>query len=478
MTDLTAAVPEIFLAVCACFLLLFGTVRRLDAFVWTSRLSALALLGALVLVCLQDHVLGAFDGLYISDPFGRFAKTLILGAGSAAVLMAVPYLQKIRTARAEYPALILFSALGMMLMASAADLTVLYVGLEMQSLALYILVTFRRDHISGSEAGLKYFVLGALSSGMLLYGLSLLYGFAGGTRFSLLAAALDGKAHLPLGAYFGFGFVLAGLAFKLSLVPFHMWTPDVYEKAPTSVSFFLASAAKVAAVALFVRVFVQIFGGIESAWQQVLLVLAVASMFLGAIGGLVQTRLKRLLAYSAITNMGTALVGLIAYGPDGVGALLIYVALYTLATLGAFGILHALRRDGQMVDGLADLAGLSESHPYFAALMAFFMFSLAGVPPLAGFFGKYFVFAAAVQKGLWALALAGVLASVLAAGYYLRVVKALYFDERTDDVLDQVPEWSLRLLTTGAAVAIACLVVFPGWLTDKAALAAQGLWGG
>lgn len=477
MNNLSFAAPEIFLALGACAVLLAGVLPVRRAFSIATGMGLAVLAGtAVFLFYVQGGV--AFGGMLTTDAFARYGQVFILAAGGGALLLAVPYLEKIGAAHAEYPALVLFATLGMMLMAGATDLTVLYAGLELQSLGLAILATLRRDHAAASEAGLKYFILSALASGILLYGLSLLYGLTGGTRFALLAELLRGDG-LSLGAWVALAFVLAGFAFKISIVPFHMWTPDVYERAPTCVTFFFASAAKIAALCLLVRLAAQPFAAMMPKAQQVMAVLAVASMYVGALGGLPQTRLKRLLAYSAIANMGTALVGLAVGGAEGTAALLIYAAFYLVGTLGAFAALLALHRKGEPVDGLADMAGLSETHPVLAGLMALFMFSLAGVPPLLGFFGKYFIFLAAVEKGAYALTILGVLASVVAAGYYLKVVKTMYFDPLpVGRDLDPAPYGATRIVLGAAAFLIFALLVFPAVLTDSATSAAASLWNG
>jgi NADH-quinone oxidoreductase subunit N len=377
----------------------------------------------------------AFDGLYRADAFAGFAKILIYIASAVAIVMAPGFFE--RTAgddlRPEYPVLILLSACGMGIMVSASDLLTLYVGLELQSLAAYVLASFMRRDTRSAEAGLKYFVLGALASGILLYGISLVYGFSGTTVFDGIAQAYAADAASSvksLGLIFGLVFVFAGLAFKISAVPFHMWTPDVYEGAPTPVTAFFASAPKVAAMALAVRVAVEAMGPAFDQWRQIVIFAALASIIFGAIAAIGQSNVKRLLAYSSINNVGFALIGLAAGTAAGVASVLTYLAIYIAMTLGSFLVVLQMRtEDGEQVETLASLAGMSRTRPGLAAAMAMFMFSLAGIPPLFGFYAKFAVFDAAVAAGLFPLAAVGIAASTIGAYYYLRVVKTMYFDE-------------------------------------------------
>ncbi len=372
----------------------------------------------------------AYGGLYRADAFAAFAKVLIYIAAGVSILLAPNFFQ--RTAgddlRPEYPVLILLSAAGMGMMVSAGDLLTLYVGLELQSLAAYVLASFMRRDTRSAEAGLKYFVLGALASGILLYGISLVYGFTGTTLFSSIATAY-GAGH-SMGLTFGLVFVFAGLAFKISAVPFHMWTPDVYEGAPTPVTAFFASAPKVAAMAMAVRVAVEAMGPATDQWRQIVIFASLASIIFGAVAAIGQTNIKRLLAYSSINNVGFALVGLAAGTQQGVSAVLMYLTIYVAMTLGSFLIVLQMRdADGQPVETIASLAGLSKTRPMLALALATFMFSLAGIPPLFGFYAKFAVFSAAVQAGLFPFAVVGIAASVIGAYYYLRVVKTMYFDD-------------------------------------------------
>jgi NADH-quinone oxidoreductase subunit N len=385
-----------------------------------------------------------FDGLYIADGFAAFAKILIYVAAAASLVAASGWFIRDRDYRAEYPCLILLSCVGMGMMVSAGDLLTLYVGLELQSLSAYVLASFQRRDNRSAEAGLKYFVLGALASGILLYGVSLLYGFTGSTLFGDINAAL-GRDGVSTGELFGIVFVLAGIAFKVSAVPFHMWTPDVYEGAPTPVTAFFASAPKVAAMALLTRVAVEALGPATFEWRQIVIFMALASTILGGIAAIGQPNIKRLLAYSSINNVGFALIGLAAATRYGIASVLFYMAVYTAMTLGTFLVVLRMRdADGRPVESISSLSGLSTTRPWLAAGMAIFMFSLAGVPPLFGFWPKFLVFDAAVRADLTWLAAVGIATSVISAYYYLKIVKTMYFDDpapafaETDDVPQSV----------------------------------------
>ncbi len=388
--------------------------------------TAILLLGAAAVAsCSASGV--AFGGQYTADAFSAFAKVLTFGAAAVALLLAPRWFAQEDQLRAEYPVLVLFAAAGMGMMISATNLLSLYVGIELNSLAAYVLASFVRNDSRAAEAGLKYFVLGALASGILLYGMSLLYGFSGTTQYAGIAAAL--KDGVSIGELFGIVFVLAGIAFKVSAVPFHMWTPDVYEGAPTPVTTFFASAPKVAAIAMLVRISVTALGPATGAWQQILIFMALASIILGAVGAIGQSNIKRLLGYSSINNIGFALVGLAAGTQQGVAAIMSYMAIYVVMTLGAFACVMQMRKaDGTHVEDIASLSGLSQHNKPLAAALAILMFSLAGIPPLFGFWGKFLVFQAAVAAGLLPLAAVGIAASVIGAYYYLRIIKVMYFD--------------------------------------------------
>jgi NADH-quinone oxidoreductase subunit N len=428
LPNLMPAYPELLLAVGAMVLLLAGVIRKKPSVDRLSRVSVFLLMGALLVLWLLDSGrIVTFNGLFVMDEFGLFMKTLVILGSAAAILMSGPYLKEKQIRNYEYPVLIVLATLGMMMMISANDFMALYMGLELQSLCLYVLAAINRDRQRSSEAGLKYFVLGALSSGLLLYGISLVYGFAGSTSFEALALAFTDGA--PTGVVVGIVFIVAGLAFKISAVPFHMWTPDVYEGAPTPVAAFFAAAPKVAAMALVLRVLFGSFPELDEVWRQIIVLLSVLSMALGAFVAIVQTNIKRLMAYSSIGHVGYALIGVAAGTEMGVQGVLIYMAIYMTMTLGAFVcILNMRDRDG-MSEEISDLAGLSERAPLMALALAILMFSLAGIPLLAGFFGKLYVFMAAVNAGLYTLAVFGVITSVVAAYYYVRIVKIMYFDE-------------------------------------------------
>jgi len=462
--------PELTLAVGALVLLMIGAFggERTSSLVNTLAM-LLVLVAALVLVFQAEDGI-TFSGAFVLDPFARFMKLLALIGSGFAILMSSGYSKREKIDRFEYPVLILLATLGMMLMISANDLIALYLGLELQSLALYVIAASNRESVKSTEAGLKYFVLGALSSGMLLYGISLIYGFTGNTQFQGVATALS-SGPISVGVVFGLVFVIAGLAFKVSAVPFHMWTPDVYEGAPTSVTAFLAAAPKAAAMALLVRVLVGPLGAATTDWQQVITFIAIASMILGAFAAIGQRNIKRLMAYSSIGHMGFALVGLAAGTEAGVQGVLIYMAIYVAMTLGAFAVILFMRRQGQMVENTSDLAGMSRTHPVVAFIFAMILFSLAGIPPLAGFFAKFYVFLAAIDAQLYVLSVIGVLSSVVGAYYYLRLVKIMYFDEPAGAFEPMSPELRVVLGLSGVFVILFVFVASP--LATAASVAAK-----
>jgi NADH-quinone oxidoreductase subunit N len=468
------ALPEIFLALAAMALLGFGAARGDRALGVVSVLSVLALAIAAGLAAWIPEGTG-FGGALIADPFARFVKFVLFGASAVSICLAPSYLRRFAIGRVEYPVLILFATLGMSLMASAGDLLILYLGLELQSLVLYVLAALRRDHASASEAGLKYFILGALASALLLFGLSLLYGFTGALGFDALRAALSFAGKPASGALIGAVFAIVGIGFKLALVPFHLWAPDVYENVPTPVTAFFASSPKLAAFALLARLLMAPFAGLQAQLLPLLFALAAATMLAGGFGGLAQTRIKRLLAYSSIANMGAVLVGLAAGTPEGVAASLLYFVIYCAGTLGFFAVLLGLRRGGKSVEKLADIAGLGRAQPWNAALAGLFLFSLAAVPPMAGFLGKYVVFLAGVRAGLLPLVLIGVLASVASAGYYLRLVKIMFFDAADGEAFDPQDDKVLQIVGCGMAVFLAFCVFVPTPFMEGARAAAQHL---
>ena len=436
MFDLAPAMTEIFLIAVALALLMMGAFRdeEQDSQHFISSLAIMALVVALFIVWVGDKSRAiTFGGLFITDGFSAFLKGLVLIGAAVCLIMTPNFLQREGVNRFEYTVLALFATVGMLMMISANSLISLYIALELQSLPLYVMTAFHRDKLRASEAGLKYFVLGALASGLLLYGCSLVYGFTGTLSFPGLASALSPESltesSYNTGVVVGLVFVAAGLAFKLAAVPFHMWTPDVYEGAPTPVTAFLAAAPKVAAMGLTLRVFYQPFGAWVDQWQQIIVFISIASMLLGAFAAIGQSNIKRLLAYSGIGHIGFALVGLAAGTEKGVYSVLVYLAIYLVMTLGAFACVLVMRRNGVPVEEIDDLRGLARQRPLFACAIAIFMFSLAGIPPLAGFFGKLYVFMAAVDADLVPLAIIGVLASVVGAYYYLRIVKVMYFDD-------------------------------------------------
>ena len=426
--SLAPAYPEMVVAIGAIVLLLLGVVLNKERSPLVSMLTIVLLLGTAVLVMAQPANGVIFNGTFIADGFARYMKVLVLGGSAFSLMLALPHAVENGTHKWEYSILVLLATLGMMAMVSANDLMSLYVGLELQSLALYVLAAIKRDDPKATEAGLKYFVLGALSSGMLLYGASLVYGFTGHTNLQeiVIAIANEGRS---IGLIFGVVFLLAGVAFKISAVPFHMWTPDVYEGAPTPVTALLATAPKVAAMALMVRLVMDTFEPIAHDWQQIVIFLSIASMVLAAFAAIGQKSIKRLIAYSSIGHVGFALVGLSSGTQGGVEGVAIYMAIYVAMTVGLFACLLSLRTADGYVETIDDLAGAAQKRPFVAAIMAVMMFSLIGMPPLAGFFAKWHVFLAAIDSQLYVLAVIGVLASAVSAFYYLRVVKTMYFDE-------------------------------------------------
>lgn len=451
LAHLTLAAPEVLLAVSALALLLIGVFSGEKATTLVNGLAVAVLIAALALVILFPSNGTAFGGALANDAFARFMKSLTLIGSIVALIMSVGFAKADKFDKFEFPVLIVISTLGMLLMVSATNMLALYLGLELMSLSLYVLAAFNRESVRSTEAGLKYFVLGSLSSGMLLYGISLVYGYTGHTGFVEIAQAITG-GNRELGLVFGLVFILAGLSFKISAVPFHMWTPDVYEGAPTPVTAFFASAPKMAAMALIIRVVCEAFGPITQDWQQVIIFVALASMILGAFAAIGQHNIKRLMAYSSISHMGYALVGLAAGTVVGVKGVLIYMAIYLAMTLGAFAFILAMRTKDGNVEEINDLAGLSRTNPVLATIMTIFLFSLAGIPPLAGFFGKWYTFLAAVQAGLLPLAIIGIVASVVGAFYYLRMIKVMWFDEPVGGFLPVAGELRLVLAVSGAFV--------------------------
>ena len=464
--------PELVLAAGAMVLLMMGAWRGDQS---TAALSGFAVMllilaGVLILLMPADKTV-AFGGSFVVDAFSRYLKLLVLVGSIGVVLLSVEFLRDLQRRKFEYPILILLATTGMLMLISAADLIALYLGFELMSLSLYVMAAIDRDNARSTEAGLKYFVLGALSSGMLLYGASLIYGFTGTVSFVGIAQAVgDGG----LGLTFGLVFLLAGLCFKVSAVPFHMWTPDVYQGAPTPVTAFFAAAPKVAAIAIFMRVSIAAFPGIALQWQQIIVFVSIASMALGSFAAIGQRNIKRLMAYSSIAHMGFALVGLAAGTSDGIQGVLVYMAIYVAMTLGTFACIISMRRQGKPVEDISDLAGLARTKPLTAFFFAMLMFSMAGVPPLAGFFAKFYVFLAAIQAGLFTLAVLGVISSVVGAYYYLMIVKTMYFDEPAEAFDTMAGELGTVLGVSGLVVLLFSL--YPGLLVDAAGAAAKSLF--
>jgi NADH-quinone oxidoreductase subunit N len=469
--SLRIATPELILAVGALALLMIGVFSG-DKSTNTVTGLAVALLVVVGLWIIFAPASGeAFGGVYVADAFGNFMKILALIGSIVAMILAVGHSRVEPIGRFEYPVLLVLATLGILLMISANNLISLYMALELQSLALYVICAINRESLRSTEAGLKYFVLGALSSGMLLYGMSLIYGFTGNTGFQEIAAVLSPETR-SLGVVFGLVFVLAGLAFKISAVPFHMWTPDVYEGAPTPVTAFLAAAPKIGAMAIFVRVVVDAFQPVFADWQQIVVFVSIASMLLGSFAAIGQKNIKRLMAYSSIGHMGYALVGLAAGNESGVAGVLIYMAVYMGMTLGTFACILAMRRkEVGNVENVDDLAGLSSTNPFMALVLTALMFSLAGIPPLAGFFAKYYVFLAAIEAKLYALAVIGVVASVVGAYYYLRIVKLMWFDDAKGGFEKAAGE--LRIVYALSGLFVIAFIFFGGMLGNAVTAAAK-----
>ncbi|SFJ10301.1 NADH dehydrogenase subunit N [Phyllobacterium sp. CL33Tsu] len=451
IANLTLMAPELLIAGGALVLLMIGAFSGERANGLVGGLAVALLLAALALVVIFPQDGHVFGRAFVSDPFSRFMKVLTLVGSVVTLVMSAGFAKEQKFDKFEFPILVLLATLGMLLMISANDTLSLYLGLELQSLALYVVAAINRDNVRSTEAGLKYFVLGALSSGMLLYGISLVYGFTGHTGFEAIAQALSGGER-QLGVVFGLVFILTGLAFKISAVPFHMWTPDVYEGAPTPVTAFFASAPKMAAMALLTRVVSETFQPITHDWQQVVVFIAIASMVLGAFAAIGQRNIKRLMAYSSISHMGYALVGLAAGTVVGVRGVAIYMLIYLVTTLGTFAFILAMRRKDGNVEQISDLSGLSRTNPIMATILTILMFSLAGIPPLAGFWGKWYTFLAAMQANLYALAIIGIVASVVGAFYYLRIIKIMWFDEPAGAFVPMAGELRLVLGVSGLLV--------------------------
>lgn len=467
------ALPEIFMAVSAMVLLMLGVFLKKDSTSLVSWLAIGVMAAAGMLILRGPEAEITFNGLFIVNDFTSFAKILTLIGAGVSLLMINNWAQDVKMARFELPLIVLFAALGMMMMLSANDLISLYLGLELQSLSLYVLAAIQRDNQRATEAGVKYFVLGALASGLLLYGSSLVYGFAGTTSFEGIATALQNSENV-VGVIIGIVFVVSGLAFKVSAVPFHMWTPDVYEGAPTPVTAFFSVAPKIAALCLFLRVLVGPFEPMIEQWQQVVMLIAILSMLWGSVAAIAQTNIKRLMAYSSIGHVGYALIGLVVGNEEGARGLLIYLLIYLFMNLGTFAAILSMRVKGKHVEQISDLSGLVKNRPGMALALGALMFSMAGIPPLAGFLGKFYIFVAAVNAGFVPLAIIGLLASVIGAFYYLRIIKIMYFDEPAEafDKPDLIPG---TIFAVSAALMVAYFII-PAPLVGRAAAAARTLF--
>ena len=474
LASLQISSPEVLLAVGALALLMIGVFSGDRSTPLVTGLTIAVMIVALVMIIFVAPQGEAYNGAFLMDGFARFMKATALFGSIVALLMTYANAKSDQIDKPEFPVLVLLATLGMMLLISANDLIALYLGLELMSLSLYVVAAFNRDSLRSTEAGLKYFVLGALSSGMLLYGMSLVYGFTGNTGFEQIAQVLSQETR-SLGLVFGLVFVLAGLAFKISAVPFHMWTPDVYEGAPTPVTAFFASGPKVAAMAILVRIVSDAFIPVVADWRQVVVFIAIASMLLGSFAAIGQKNIKRLMAYSSIGHMGYALVGLAAGSETGVSSIALYMLIYMVMTLGTFACIMSMRRaDGTAVEDVSDLAGLSSTRPFMALVLTALMFSLAGIPPLAGFFAKYFVFLAAIEAKLYALAIIGVLSSVVGAYYYLRVVKLMWFDKPTGEFART--SGVLKLVFGFSGLFVTAYVLFGGPVGTAASAAAKSFF--
>ena len=466
--DLAVILPELLLAVMGMVLLLWGAFRGNRDFGVITVAAALLMFAAAALAIVAPTGNG-FNSLFVNDAFARFSKVVIFAGSGVATLMALTFSAD-TFRRFEMPVLMVYAATGLSVMVSSQDLMTVYLGIELSSLSAYVLAALRRDNLRASEAGLKYFVLGALSSGILLYGMSLVYGYAGGTSFEAVAAGIAGEP--SFGLIIGLVFLMAGLAFKISAAPFHMWTPDVYQGAPTPVTAFLATASKMGAFALVIRVMLEPFADIADSWRQIVILLAVVSMVWGSLAAIWQTNIKRLMAYSSIGHMGFALVGVAAGSEAGVAGCLVYLATYVIMNLGAFALILSMKRGGEPIEAISDLAGLSrERLPMALALLVIF-FSMAGIPPLAGFFGKFLVFTAAVEAGFWWLAVIGLLTSVISAFYYIRIIKVAFFDELPEEGTFDDAGFTLRAVYGLSALSVLLFIVVVSFVVGWANTAA------
>jgi NADH-quinone oxidoreductase subunit N len=463
MYNLNLILPEIFISLTIMFLLVFGVFKKNSSnIIHNLSIGSLIITVALIFNNPFDYRINLFNESYTIDYLSSFMKIITLLGGAFVLIISSRYLKTLKIFLMEYPILILCSILGMMVMISSNDLIVFYVGLELQSLALYVLASFNKDQLKSSEAGLKYFILSALSSGLLLYGCSLIYGFSGSTNFNLIANAMSTYQY---GLTFGIVFILVGLAFKISAVPFHMWAPDVYEGSPTSVTLFFAIVPKVAALTVFIRFLYGPFINMIDQWQTILIFLSIASMIFGAVGAIGQTNLKRLIAYSSIGHIGFPLAGLSVGTNEGIQSSIIYILIYLVMNFGFFSCLFMMRRNNQYFEKIEDLSGLSKNHPLLSLSLLVILFSLAGIPPLAGFFAKFYVFKSIIDQSMYFLAIVGLLSTVIAAFYYLRIIKIIYFDDEKEKYDTDHSVW-LRLLLTLSTLLILLYFIFPGKLVE------------
>jgi NADH-quinone oxidoreductase subunit N len=464
MENLNLVLPEIFISLSIMFLLVLGVFKK-DSSKITFNISLLVLLIASVITLNETFSINRvtlFNNSVVIDPMSSLMKIITLIGAFLVLVISSAYLKSFKIYKIEYPVLILSSVLGMMVMISSNDLMVFYMGLELQSLALYVLATFNRDQLKSSEAGLKYFVLSALSSGLLLYGCSLIYGFSGSTNFNIISGQLNSNEYVLT---FGIVFILVGLAFKISAVPFHMWAPDVYEGSPTSVTLFFTMVPKIAALTVFIRFLYVPFLNLIEQWQMIIIFLSIASMLFGAIAAIGQTNIKRLVAYSSIGHIGYTLAGLATGSNEGIQSSIIYISIYVIMNLALFSCLLMLKRNDQYYEDIDDLSGLSKNHPLLSLSLLVILFSLAGIPPLAGFFAKFYVFKAVIEQSMYFLAIVGLLSTVIAAFYYLRIIKIIYFDKEKEKYDEDHSLW-LKFSLTFSTILILLYFIFPSQLID------------
>ena len=461
-------VPEVSLSILAICSLMYGLFSNKNSFIKTTNFATLSLLIVTILIYFDFTTsFASFDNYFSNNSFIKFFKILITIGAASSLVISKNYFVELKINKFEIPTLLLFSTLGMMLMISAKDLMIMYLAIELQSLSLYVVASIKKNSLESAESGVKYFILGALSSGILLYGFSLVYGFTGHTSFDEIYQSLSQLDKLPIGLIFGLVFILVGLAFKISAVPFHMWTPDVYEGAPTSITAFFAIVPKLAATALIFRFCLEPFGNFYFEWTQVIFFLSVASMFLGAIAAISQKNLKRLLAYSSIGHVGYVLIALVAANDQGIKSASIYMFIYLIMNIAVFAILLSLKKNDIYIEKINDLNGLSKSNPIVSVSLAIIMFSMAGIPPFIGFFGKFYVFIAAIESQLYLLAILGVLASVISAFYYLRIIKGMYFDEASNtDLFDFTITNHSKIILTVVMFIITFFILYPTILSD------------